>query len=351
MSKSRPVRNNKNRSGKNSPQRARSATAAAQSASPPREETADPRLMSDGGGVWTAAVALVVAVFIWSYWPVWQSLVSQWNRIPDYSHGFLVLPLAGLFLWLTRDRFPGLQRRISWGGAVLILVAGGLRVLAALWYLEPLQGATIPLWVGGFVWMFFGWPVFRWALPSIAFLVFMLPLPYTLETMLAVPLQNTSTRISVFLLQCLGQPAIAEGTTIQLGTHTLEVERACSGLRIFFGITALAFAFIILFRRPFWIGVALLASILPIALLANSLRIVVTGLLYQTGMESLAKGLGHDLAGWFMIPLAALMFAGVLKYLDRLFPVIVTMDGESLVRTQSRLQPAGGGNSSTPGKS
>lgn len=282
----------------------------------------------------------MAAVFLWSYWPVLIDLVNQWNNVADYSHGFLVVPLAGYFLWVTRESFPGIVPRISWPGLLLIILAGCLRYAGALYYLDALQGWSIPIWIAGYVWTFFGWQAFRWGAPAIAFLVFMVPIPYTIENMLSRPLQLVSTQISLFVLQCLGQPAVAEGTTILLGENTLEVEQACSGMRIFFGIAALAFAFMILFKRPLSTRLTLIVSILPIALLANSLRIVATGLFYQLGMGEMAKHVGHDMAGWFMIPLAAAFFALTLYYLDKLFPTIRSIDVETLVRHQATRNPS-----------
>ncbi len=106
------------------------------------------------------------------------------------------------------------------------------------------------------------------------------------------------------------------GLEEELAARQLEVEQACSGLRIFVGIFALAFAYVILVRRAWWERVLLLISALPIALVANSTRIVVTGLLYQWVSGDAAHKFTHDISGWVMIPYAALLFALVLWYLD-----------------------------------
>jgi exosortase len=288
--------------------------------------------------LWYVTAGVLALAFVWSYWPILIDLIDQWNRIPDYSHGFLVIPLAAYFLWARRDSFPGIAGSISWAGLVLILVAGGLRVAGAMYYMEVLHGWSIPFWIAGFVWMFCGWQALKWSIPAIFFLFFMVPIPYSIETLLSQPLQRISTLISLFVLQCLGQSAVSEGTTIVIGTLNLEVERACSGLRIFFGIAALAYAFMILFRRPLWTRLILLLAILPITLLANSLRIVATALLLQAGMGETVNHLSHDLAGWVMIPVAAGFFALTLLYLDKLFPEVRAIDSSDLVRRQSQLQ-------------
>ena len=144
-----------------------------------------------------------------------------------------------------------------------------------------MDGWSILLWVGGAVWFLCGWRVFRWSLPSVVFLWFMVPLPFRLEHALSRPLQHAATSISCWILQCLGQPALSEGNIILLGNQQLDVEQACSGLRIFVGIVALAFVFVVLVRRTWWEKRYWWPSILPITLAANVTRIVVTGLLFQ----------------------------------------------------------------------
>jgi len=147
----------------------------------------------------------------------------------------------------------------------------------------------------------------------------MVPVPYRIAGMASEPLQRVATKLSSTTLQVLGQPAIAEGKTILLGEHHLEVEQACSGLRLFVSIMALACTYLMLVRRARWEKLVLVASVVPIAILANSARIVATGLFFQWTSSEMAHKFSHDFAGWAMIPLAAAMFWCVLWYLGRLF--------------------------------
>jgi exosortase len=284
--------------------------------------------------LWIAAGLL--GLFAWGYWPTLVDLVSQWQAIPDYSHGFLVVPIAIYFLYLRWDQRPPVQSPAPLLGLTLMMAAGAMRVVAARYYLEPVDGWSIPLWVAGVVALLWGARTLWWAAAPLAFLVFMVPLPYTLENMMAGPLQSISTKISTVVLQLMLFPAISQGNTIVVGQETLEVARACSGLRIFMGIAAMAFAFLLLCPRPWLTRVILLVAILPIALLANSTRIVATGILYQFGWSQMARDLSHDLAGWFMIPLALALFGLTLVYLDKLFVETEAVDAASLVRHQTR---------------
>jgi exosortase len=280
-----------------------------------------------------AALGLTV---LWAYWPTLGDLIELWSGQADYSHGFLVVPLAVWLLWLRRDRRPAsLRPAVAWGLTCLALSLL-VRMIGLRYSFDSLDGYSLILWGIGAVWLVGGWAYLAWALPSLLFLGFMVPLPFQFERLLSVPLQRVATALSCFLLQCLGQPAFAEGTTILLGPHQLFVEQACSGLRMFMGTLALAFAYLMATRRELWEQALLLSSVIPIALLANALRIVATGLMYQYLGDQVAQKFSHDLAGAFMIPLAAAMFAGVLWYLSRLVrPIDVVAMSELVGRERA----------------
>jgi exosortase len=277
------------------------------------------------------AVALV-ASFVWAYWSTISELVGQWNTQPDYSHGFLVAPFAAYLLWARRDRFPGRASHIAWLGLIPIGLSIAMRVIASRYYLEAINGWSIAFWWAGVAWLLGGWKVFLWSAPAIAFLWFMVPIPFRAESWLSYPLQTAATNISVWVLQCLGQPAIAHGHTIVVNSHTLEVAQACSGLRIFVGITALAVGYVILVRDRWWERVLLLLSLVPVALAANAARIVTTAFLYQYASDATAQKFSHDFAGWAMIPLAAALFAGVLWYVRNLSHEVEQVDVGDLLR-------------------
>lgn len=263
-----------------------------------------------------------VAALLWSYWPTLVEMVRTWNREPDYSHGYLVLPFALFFLWSRRKSFPHDSIRTDMWGAVLLFLASALRVAAGMYYLLPLDGWTLPLTVAGAVWVLFGRSVLWWSLPAIVFVYFMIPIPYSAERWLSVPLQAVTTSLSTAVLVMFGQPAIAEGNVILLGDHELFVAEACSGMRIFVGILALAFAFALFSRWSWWQRVLVLVVALPVAIVANVTRVVITGLLTQTVSSEAGHRFSHDVAGFVVIPFAAALFWLFLFYLERLFPEV-----------------------------
>ena len=286
---------------------------------------------------WLTCGAALGATFLWAYWPTLVEMVHAWNTQADYSHGYFVVPLALFFLWARRDQFPaeGLSPAIL-SGLTLVAVGAVLRILGGRYFFGAFDGWSILPWVGGVCLLIGGWKFFKWALPSVLFLFFMIPLPFSAETALSLPLQGIATKLSCWSLHVLGQPALQNGNVILLGKYPLEVAQACSGLRIFVGIAALAFAYVIVVRRPLWEQGLLILSVIPIALAANVTRIVATGLLYQYSTSEAAHQFSHDIAGWVMIPWAAAMFGAVLWYMDQLFKeVYVANIGEVIRRNKA----------------
>ena len=300
------------------------------------EEAIDQEIAVESGNLITRVVMLllVISAGVWAYWPSLHEMVTAWEHEPDYSHGYLVIPLALAFLWIKRDLVPPLGKCDWWLGALLLVLAVGGRIFAGRVSNSALDGWSIMFWIAGSVALLFGREILMWSWSSVAFLFFMVPLPYRFETMLSNPLQRIATQLSCWGLQLLGQPALAEGNVILLGEHKLEVEQACSGLRLFVSILALAFAYMILTRRTWWENLVLLLGVIPIAIVSNALRIICTGLLFQYVSSEAAKHFSHDLAGWAMVPIAAFLFAVSLWYINQIFPEREQLEMGSLVRRE-----------------
>jgi exosortase len=284
-----------------------------------------------------ACLGMASAAFVWTYWPTFLKLVNAWSVEPDYSHGYFIVPLSLYFLWFRRDSMPK-PRYPGWGGLTLILAALAMHLFGSRYYLESLNGWSMILWLAGATWLLGGRALFRWSLPSVAFLVFMVPLPYRVESMFRLPLQRLATESSCWLLQSLGLPALAEGNVIAIADLRLEVAQACSGLRIFVSIMALASAYSIVARRPWQTKLLVFAGALPIAVLANATRVTLIGVLNHLASASAAERLTHDMAGLFVIVLAAALMACLVWYLSRLFIEVRPLTGSELLHAWDRPQ-------------
>ena len=271
---------------------------------------------------------LLVPIMGIAYFQSIHDIVKVWYRVQDYSHGFLIVPLVIYFLWIRFDTYPGTQKSLCWFGLIPILLSFVARYFASLQYMDAVEQWSIFLWIVGVVWFLYGSRVFLWALPSMSFLLFMFPLPYRLETQMRQELQHIAAQFAAFLLQTIGQPAINFQTTIRLGLLEIGVEGACSGIRFLISFFAIAIGTILLLRRPWWQNLFVLAGVVPIALLVNASRIVMTSLFIKYASPTLERfskegqsvGVVADkIAGYIAIGMAFALFALFIFYMTRVF--------------------------------
>lgn len=278
---------------------------------------------------------ILAATTVYALWPtlVWAEMA--WRLEPDYSHGYLILPLACILLWLRKDSFPGLKEHCESAGLTLIALSIFMRIAGRLLYMDFLDGYSLVPLIAGIVWYLCGFPALRWSAPAIAFLVLLIPLPYRFETGLSWELQGVATALSTCFLRVLGLPAISEGHTIWIGETQLMVAEACSGMRIFVGMIALAAFWAATVNRSWIDRLVVLGAAIPLALLVNALRITATGVLYDWFPSGESRKIIHDWSGYLMIPLAAALLWATKAYWEKLYrPVQIETAAASLRRTQ-----------------
>ncbi len=201
----------------------------------------------------------------------------------------------------------------------MVFVGAVMLVCSAWFFVDAIGGYALVVVLAGIAWTTGGYRRFRIVLPLCLLMVFAIPLPYRLEIAFRLPLQRVATIATSWTLNAVGVPAIAESNIILLNDDTLEVAQACSGLRMFYGVLALAAFHAITACRPTWQRVIIILSALPIAIMANVARITFTGVLYELSSSDMARDVGHDFAGYLMIPTAVVLFFVVLWYLDRVW--------------------------------
>lgn len=261
----------------------------------------------------------LLGVLVWAYLPILRVMVDRWSFDPRYTHGYLVPAFAVVLLWLRRGQLAVGELSPSWWGVLILAGAALIRLAAAYVYNDWLDAASMIISLAGVVTLAGGWPALRWAWPAIAFLFFMVPLPFRLELALGWPLQRIATIISAYVLQTLGFAALGEGNIIQMTDSTIGVVEACSGLSMMILFFAISTGFVMLIDRPLVDKLIIVASAIPIALVVNILRIVVTGMLNETFGEKIGNLVFHDLAGWLMMPTALLLLGAELWFLTHLF--------------------------------
>src|SRR5208283_797884 len=240
---------------------------------------------------------VLVLLIGWLYSSIALHLAVQWRDDPNFSHGFFV-PLFSIFvLWRDRSRLRALPLKpCSWGLSVVafslsILVLGEM---GAELFLARISGVLLAF---GLVLLFLGANYLRAAL---FFLFLMIPIPAIIFNQMTFPLQMLASKLAASLLPWLGVPVLREGNIINLPAMTLEVAEACSGIRSLLSLMTLAIIYGYLTSSIKWIRVGLAVAAVPIAIVANSLRIVVTGLLAQYWNPDKAEGFFHLFSGWLV---------------------------------------------------
>ena len=259
------------------------------------------------------------AGLIWAYWPTLDFMVAKWISDPQYSHGFLVPIFSGYLIY--RKCLPGtVWFSRPWpivAGVALILMLA-LRALAGGLLFHQLDALALLGSMAALTLAFGGIRLFKMTGPAVLFLLFMVPLPYELEQNVGGPLKIVATTASTFLLQTLGYPAIAEGNIILIDEVRLGVVDACSGLKMLMTFSAFAFAAVLLLDRTWFEKFLIVLGIVPIAVLANVLRIVATAVVCTITPDKATQLNAHDIFGWLMMPLGLGLLALQLWCLSRL---------------------------------
>jgi exosortase D (VPLPA-CTERM-specific) len=254
--------------------------------------------VNGAGLVW---LALAVVSTLPLFWLGFRGLAQEWSR-PEFSHG-PVIPVLSFYMFLRECKFvPPSAAPVTdrWPGAALMIAALLIALAGNVARIEHLVFYALIVWIGGLVIVGFGWRRGRFFWPSVLHLVFMLPLPYFLYWKINTGLQFVSSEIGVMIVRAAGVPVFLEGNVIDLGVYKLMVAEACSGLRYLFPIMSFSYVFAVLYRGPVWHKLVLLFAAVPIAVLMNSFRIGVIGILVDRYGIGQAEGFLHFFEGWII---------------------------------------------------
>lgn len=243
-------------------------------------------------------VIVLAALSIWLYWHTLERLTLQWWRDANFSHGFLVPLFSGYVIWRKREQIVKIALKPSWFGLVFLL-AGLLMLLVGEMGAELFLARTsLLLLLAGIVILYFGWMFFRCVLFAWAFLLLMIPIPAILFNKITFPLQQLASQLAAAALPLFGVPVLREGNIINLSSIALEVAEACSGIRSLMSLLTLAIMYGYLMDQRSWVRWLLAISAVPIAVAANSFRVIGTGLLVQYWDPEKAEGYFHESWGW-----------------------------------------------------
>ncbi len=266
-----------------------------------------------------AAGVFALGAFCVLYQHVLTKLVHDWATDDNYSHGFLVVPIAAYLLWERRSALQRCEPRpANWG---LVLILGSLSVLVAgtLGAELFLTRVSIVGVVAGAIIFLAGWRAFRLLLFPVAFLLLMIPIPAIIFNQIAFPLQLLASRVGTSVMSAAGVPVLREGNVLVLSTTTLEVAEACSGIRSLVSLLTLGILLGYFADRRAWARVTVSLATIPIAILANGLRVAGTGVAAYYYTPDAAEGFFHTFSGWLVFVAAVVLLIALQRTIALVF--------------------------------
>ena len=266
------------------------------------------------------AGGLVVAGLAILYRDVVPELIRAWGTDDNYSHGYLIPPIAAYLAWERRHKFFATPAKPSAVGLVVVL--GSLLVLAlgVLGIELFLTRVSLLGALGGTILFLFGWRRFAVVLFPLAFLLLMIPLPAIIFNQIAFPLQLIASQFGEAVVRAVNIPVLREGNVLILANITLEVAEACSGIRSLISLLTLGIVFGYIGDSRNWVRVLIALSTIPVAVIANGARVAGTGIAAHHYGAVAAEGFLHEFSGWLVFIAAFAMMLLLHRILLLLIP-------------------------------
>jgi exosortase len=227
-------------------------------------------------------------------------LVFDWWTIPDFSHGFLVPVFAGYLVWEKRKTLAAIKAAPTSSGVAVVAVGLGVLLLGVYGAELFLSRISLVILLAGLVLCFGGWELLKELRFILLVLLLAIPIPSIIFSEITLPLQTLASKLASALLPLFGVPVLREGNVIELPSMKLEVAEACSGIRSLMSLFAFSVFYGYFLEKSHMRRVVLSLASIPIAIAANALRILGTGLCVQYWDPEKAMGFFHEFSGWVM---------------------------------------------------
>jgi exosortase len=256
------------------------------------------------------AIAWFALLLVAVYFPILAKLVSQWSTDDDVSHGFFVPVVAGYIAWQRREKLLSVTWKPAWWGVGLLIWAGLQAYLGMLGAELFLQRTAFLVSLLGMLLILGGTGLVRELAFPLLLLPFMIPLPTVIYNHITFPLQLFASAVAERSLEVLNVPVLRDGNILELASQKLSVAEACSGIRSLLSLSFLSLVYAYFFDRKVWMRWVLLIATIPIAIVANSARVTLTGVFSEID-PSLAEGFFHEAEGWVIFVVALVFLVAV----------------------------------------
>jgi len=239
------------------------------------------------------------------YVPVYFDLYEVFWRATNAAHGPVIVLMVAWLFWRERHELARCEPHGRDAIGPLLLALGLLcYVLGRSHSVHQLAAASQILVLLGVVRLMLGGEAVRRMWFPIALLLFVVPIPGSILDQLLLPLKEWVSGTVDTALHGLGYPIARNGVLLMIGPYSLLIADACSGLNSMVALTGIGLLYVYLAGHSRqWINVALLLSVLPIAFLANIIRVATLVLITYYGGEASGREF-HDKASFVEIALA-----------------------------------------------
>lgn len=261
----------------------------------------------------TAALIAGAAVFV--CFPAIEFHSFLWSTSDYFGHAYAIPVVAALFAYERRRAILRALRNLEppvWGPAVAFM-AFSFQVLMSLGDVRFAAGLGVPLVLAATAYAIGGTALLRPLALPVGFLALMVPPPGSVTDVILSHLKLVVTESAVRALRFCGFPVLATGNEIEVPGYTLFVADACSGLISIITLIPLAAIVAVYLGRGIWRRVAIVASVIPVAMLANILRVTVTIAVVSFAGTAFAEGALHQSFGLATSVLGTLAMVAVAR--------------------------------------
>ena len=270
-------------------------------------------------------VKAMAVLLAWTalYGPVYLSLSkTAWAR-PENGHApFIIAICIGLAYAILSK--PDVQTNRTVGATIIgsILITGGLALFgfSRVQEVELFLTATQPVIGLGLILVFLGTAGLRKLWFVVVLSLYLIAWPGWMIDLLTFPLKMLVSEIVSNTLFLFGLPVTHNGAVIQVGVYALLVADACAGLNSLIALTSIGAVYLYATRRG-GLGVicTVAALLIPIAVLANIVRVgLLVAITYYFGYDA-GQGFLHEFSGLVMFVIALLLVFVVEAIAFRLF--------------------------------
>lgn len=263
-------------------------------------------------GAWPYWVC-IIALFTYLYGPTMEWMYSRFTAADTYySHGFLIPFISAFLIWQKKEHLKEMQIDHSWWGLVLIFMALLFHLCSMVFFVFSPSSFTIPLFIIGLCLFLYGREITKLLLFPLLFLFFMCPPPLVFIGKIAEPMKLNVSIVSANIVSSFGIPVFREGFYIDTVNGQLLVGNPCSGLRSLISFLALGALLAYLAKTTRIKKFFLFALSVPIAFLANIIRVVFLVVVtnYRGLSASLPGSIAHDSSGFLVFVLGCITLLG-----------------------------------------